>query len=79
MRVASLNSIRVAVTAEPLPARLAAIARGTGELDCLYHVAPEQLRTACSDHSRALNTIEELVDQDRLRPFGDLAQLIADF
>lgn len=27
------------VTAEPLPSRLASIARGTGEVDAVYHIA----------------------------------------
>ena len=67
----------VAVTAEPLPSRLAAIARGTGELDCVYHVALHQLRTACKSHSRASDTLEELIEQDRLRPLGELPDVIA--
>ena len=29
----------VTVTAEPLPSRLASIARGTGEVDAVYHIA----------------------------------------
>ncbi len=33
----------VTVTAEPLPTRLAAIARGTGEVDTVYHVALDEL------------------------------------
>ncbi len=67
----------VAVTAEPLPSRLAAIARGTGELDCVYHIALQQLRTACSDNPRAADTLEELIEQDRLRPLGELPDTIA--
>ena len=59
----------VAVTAEPLPSRLAAIARGTGELDCVYHIALQQLRTACQDNTSASDTLEELIEQDRLRPW----------
>jgi hypothetical protein len=67
----------VAVTAEPLPSRLAAIARGTGELDCVYHIALQQLRTACKYNRRALDTLEELIEQDRLRPLGELLDVIA--
>lgn len=67
----------VAVTAEPLPSRLAAIARGTGELDCVYHIALQQLRTACHNNTRASDTLEELIEQDRLRPLGDLPDVIA--
>ena len=67
----------VAVTAEPHPARLAAIASGTGELDCVYHIALQQLRIACEDNDKAAATLEELIAQDRLRPLGDLPDVIA--
>lgn len=33
----------VAVTAEPLPSRLSSLAVGTGEIDCVYHVALAEL------------------------------------
>ena len=67
----------VAVTAEPLPSRLAAIARGTGELDCVYHVALPQLRSACPTGSESEVVLTELTEQDRLRPFDVLAEAIA--
>ena len=71
----------VAVTAEPLPSRLAAIARGTGEVDCVYHIALPQLRIACQQtkNRNASNILEELINQDRLRPLGDLAHVIAHY
>ena len=65
------------VTAEPLPSRLAAIARGTGELDSVYHIALQQLRTACKYNPKASDTLEELIEQDRLRPLGELPEVIA--
>lgn len=67
----------VAVTAEPLPSRLAAIARGTGELDCVYHVALPELRSACPTDSESEAVLTELIEQDRLRPFGALSEVIA--
>ena len=67
----------VAVTAEPLPSRLAAIARGTGELDCVYHVALSQLRSACPINSESELVLTELIEQDRLRPFSALPEVIA--
>lgn len=67
----------VAVTAEPLPSRLAAIARGTGELDCVYHIALTQLRSACTAGSESELILTELIEQDRLRPFVSLAEVIA--
>jgi NgoMIV restriction enzyme len=36
----------VVVTAEPLPSRLRSIAIGTGEVDCVYHVALGELESA---------------------------------
>jgi len=36
----------VTVTAEPLPSRLQAIARGTGEVDAVYHIAYDALSSA---------------------------------
>ena len=65
----------VAVTAEPLPSRLAAIARGTGELDCVYHAAFEPLLTACQNTDTS-DILEELIEQDRLRPLSDLPDVI---
>ena len=56
----------VAVTAEPLPSRLAAIAEGTGEVDCVYHPALAELFSACTD-GRPAYTLQRLVAQDRLR------------
>ena len=67
----------VAVTAEPHPSRLAAIARGTGELDCVYHIALLQLLAACKYNPSASDTLEELIEQDRLRPLGELPDVIA--
>ena len=58
----------VTVTAEPLPTRIAAIARGTGEVDAVYHIAFEPLveatTTVGTDDQRA--TLDELISQDRL-------------
>ena len=34
------------VTAEPLPSRLASLALGTGDIDCVYHVALHELNDA---------------------------------
>jgi hypothetical protein len=64
----------VAVTAEPLPARLASIAQGTGELDCVYHIAlPELLEAAGRqkepDHLRQLR---ELAGHGRLADLSEL-------
>lgn len=39
----------VAGTAKPMPSRMAAIARGTGEVDAAYHVALNALQSAVED------------------------------
>lgn len=68
----------VAVTAEPLPTRLASIARGTGEIDAVYHVAFEEL----SEAVHAVGTVEqkatlsELTGQGRLYDFNVLPEVL---
>lgn len=69
----------VAVTAEPLPSRLASIARGTGEVDAVYHIAYEALAEAvarvANDAQKA--AWEECVGQRRILPYSALAQTLA--
>ena len=69
----------VAVTVEPLPSRLASIARGTGEIDAVYHVALEELQEAVSGAAPGAQeeTLEELVGQQRLFDFGQLASVLS--
>jgi hypothetical protein len=43
----------VTVTAEPLPTRLASIARGTGEVDAVYHVAFDAMAASVAEHANA--------------------------
>lgn len=64
----------VAVTAEPLASRLASIARGTGEIDAVYHVAFEELReaTAAAGTVGEKSVLEELIQQSRLKDFTAL-------
>jgi len=82
-RTEALNLIRnrkgntphiVAVTFEPLPSRLNSLALGTGDLDCMYHVALPELQeaireTGSEDH---IEQIETLVNGRRLRDISDL-------
>jgi len=69
----------VLVTAEPLPTRLASIARGTGDVDAVYHVALEELGRAVArvGTSEQQRTLGELVSQRRLLDFNDLAHQLA--
>lgn len=66
----------VTVTAEPMPSRLASIARGTGEVDCVYHVALEELLEVTRG-SVQFDTLDELVLQDRLRPVWVLPEVLS--
>lgn len=71
-RTEALNLIRnrkgktphiVAVVAEPLPTRIATLARGTGDIDCVYHMALPELRKAAtaSPHEDQAEMLETLV------------------
>ena len=82
-RTEALNLIRnrkgrvphiVAVTAEPLPTRIASLALGTGDLDCVYHFALPELEgaLAVSDNEDQLDMLNTLVDGRRLRDINDL-------
>lgn len=60
----------VVVVGEPLPNRIASIALGTGDIDCVYHFAlPELLSSAKDSHLEMLNM---LVEGQRLRDISDL-------
>ncbi len=64
----------VAVTAEPTFARIAALALGTADLDCVYHVALHELLEAtnkCGEADEGLHLME-LVGSKRLKDISDL-------
>lgn len=68
-----------AVTAEPLPTRIASLALGTGDLDCVYHFAlyelEETLESLKNDKGGAASQLEMLrilIDGKRLRDISDL-------
>ncbi len=69
----------VTVTAEPLPSRLTAIARGTGEVDCVYHIAFEELvaATDAAGTAEQKKVLDELVTQNRLEDFLRLSAVLA--
>ncbi|RLC86810.1 MAG: restriction endonuclease, partial [Chloroflexi bacterium] len=64
----------VAVTAEPLPTRIAFLALGTGELDCVYHFALPELREAISaiENEDQMDMLMTLIEGRRLRDISDL-------
>ncbi|GLW45356.1 type II restriction endonuclease NgoMIV [Streptomyces sp. NBRC 14336] len=69
----------VTVTAEPMPSRIAAIARGTGEVDAVYHIAFDALRQAVDDVGSAQQKkdLAEVISQGRLKPYEELATTLA--
>lgn len=71
----------VSVTAEPLPTRLAAIARGPGELDAVYHATRDPLVRA-SDLAGTLeqqDALAEMIDQLRLFDLSDVPVVLATY
>ncbi|MEV5105723.1 NgoMIV family type II restriction endonuclease [Streptomyces massasporeus] len=69
----------IAVTAEPMPSRIAAIARGTGEVDAVYHIALDALQSAVEGAGSAQqrNDLSECIRQGRLRSYDELASTLA--
>lgn len=69
----------VTVTAEPLPTRLAAIAKGTGEVDAVYHITLPELVEATMEFGTAeqQHALFQLTEQDRLLDFAHLAATLA--
>ncbi len=63
-----------AVTAEPLPTRIASLALGTGDLDCVYHFALPELQAAIVETNNVdqMDMLTTLVDGKRLRDISDL-------
>jgi hypothetical protein len=82
-RTEALNLIRnrkgklphiVCVTAEPLPTRIATIALGTGDIDCVYHFALFELENAIAmdDNQDQLDMLHTMTEGRRLRDISDL-------
>ena len=85
-RTEALNLIRnrkghlphiMVVTGEPLPSRLASLALGTGDLDCVYHFALYELMDAVKEYGKQgrediIETLENLVVGKRLKDISDL-------
>ena len=82
-RTEALNLIRnrkgnlphiVVVTGEPMPARIASLALGTGDIDCVYHFALYELIDAIKeiDAEDALEMLNVLIEGKRLKDISDL-------
>ena len=64
----------VVVTGEPLPARIASLALGTGDIDCVYHFALYELVEAVKEIEAedALEMLNILIQGKRLKDISDL-------
>ena len=62
------------ITAEPTPTRIASLALGTGDIDCVYHFALDELRSTLEDQRReeTLELLESMIQGKRLRDISDL-------
>ena len=85
-RTEALNLIRnrkghlphiIVVTGEPLPSRLASLALGTGDIDCVYHFALYELLEAVKEYGKngredIIDTLNMLVEGKRIKDISDL-------
>jgi hypothetical protein len=64
----------VVVTAEPTPSRLASIALGTGDIDCVYHFALYELQETVQalGMNDAADLLKVMVNGNRLKDISDL-------
>lgn len=64
----------VVVTGEPLPSRIASLALGTGDIDCVYHFALYELVKAVEQTGAedSIEMLKMLIDGNRLKDISDL-------
>lgn len=62
------------VTAEPMPTRLASLALGTGDIDCVYHFSLYELVAAAeaTQNEAVTEALDTMIDGRRLRDISDL-------
>lgn len=62
------------VTAEPMPSRIASLALGTGDLDCVYHFALPELVESLKEigGDDRIEQLQTMIDGKRLRDIADL-------
>lgn len=64
----------VVVTAEPMPGRIASLALGTGDIDCVYHFALEELIEVVNalGYADSEELLDTMIQGKRLRDISDL-------
>jgi hypothetical protein len=62
------------VTGEPMPSRLASLAYGTGDIDCVYHIALDELVATVNtlQYDDARDSLKIMIEGRRLRDISDL-------
>lgn len=62
------------ITGEPMPSRIASLALGTGDIDCVYHFALHELRVALNAEGSEdrLELLDMMISGKRLRDISDL-------
>ena len=62
------------VTGEPMPGRIASLALGTGDIDCMYHFALYELIEAVKESGAedSIELLDVLVKGKRLKDISDL-------
>jgi len=69
----------VVVTGEPMPARIASLALGTGDIDCVYHFALNELIDSVNEVGAedSIELLKILVSGKRLKDISDLPMDLA--
>lgn len=64
----------VVITAEPTPSRISSLALGTGDIDCVYHFALNELIDSVREigNEEAQNLLEIMINGKRLKDISDL-------
>jgi len=62
------------LTGEPMPTRIASVAVGTGDIDCVYHFALHELTEAIKEtkDDAAIDSLAIMIEGRRLRDISDL-------
>ncbi len=57
-----------------MPTRIASLALGTGDIDCVYHFALHELQEAvyATGNEAAIESLEIMIEGERLRDISDL-------
>lgn len=65
----------VVIIGEPLPSRIASIALGTGNIDCVYHFALDELKETVEglkNEDGTKDTLQTMIEGKRLKDISDL-------